>query len=188
MRLTQLLIESSLSRVWQHINNPNSTFAIISAFLDEEDDIKNHENLKRDVRNLKLGFIEMKSGYSYQTDDGEEFAEEKSLLIPEITKEQAFTLAKKYNQQSIIFKDNSGLKLIGTRSDVGVGKELTSFSNNVTFDSDLVKKAYSSLVKSHANNKKKFAFISEIKERRIMDYPTCLVYKEVDVPEWFKIA
>ena len=186
--LKNLFIESSLSRIWQHINNPNTSFAIISAYLDDENDEKNHKTLAKDIRKLGYGFIEMNSGYSYKTDDGEKFAEEKSYFIPEIKERDAIKLAQKYSQQSIIWKDESEFSLVGARNDVGVGKRLMNFKRDkstLTFNPTTVKAAFSSLIK-RSKKDAKFAFVAE---RLILDFPTSYIYqKERDlVSEWIKI-
>lgn len=186
--LKNLFIESSLSRIWQHINNPNTSFAIISAYLDDENDEKNHKTLAKDIRKLGYGFIEMNSGYSYKTDNGEKFAEEKSYFIPEIKERDAIKLAQKYSQQSVIWKDASEFSLVGARNDVGVGKRLMNFKRDkstLTFNPTTVKAAFSSLIK-RSKKDAKFAFVAE---RLILDFPTSYIYqKERDlVSEWIKI-
>ena len=60
-----------------------------------------HRQLKADVRSLGLGFNEFISRW---VEDGVAY-DERSLLIPHITKKQAITLGEKYDQSSIIWKD-----------------------------------------------------------------------------------
>lgn len=166
--------ESSLSRVIQHVNNPNSKFAVISAFLDDNDNESNHKSLKQDIRAMGYGFIELSSGYSYLSNDSRVFAEEKSFMIPEISKEDAIKLAKKYGQQSILWKDSDEFVLIATRNDGTVtdGEVLMSFASKddkpITFDKELIQQAFSALIKGSNNQAKvKFSF-KELKEKRIM--------------------
>jgi hypothetical protein len=188
MKLNQILIESSLSRIWQHINDPDRKFAIISAYLDKNDDVLNHEKLKKDIRKTGHGFIEMKSGYSYVSNNKEVAVDEKSYLIPNISKRDAITLGMEYGQESILWKDSKEFILLGVRKDVGVGKVLMKFStknNTMTFDTSTVKAAFSALAKGSKNHaKRKFAFVSE---RRIMDFPTSYIYQNKSNDEWLRI-
>ena len=95
--------EATSSRIYSRLTD-ESTCAIISAFRGEnaeEENMKLHKQLKRDVRNLKPGFNEFISRW---VEDGEAY-DERSLLIPNIEKEDAIALGKKYQQSSIIWKD-----------------------------------------------------------------------------------
>ena len=183
-----IVTETSLSRIWQHINNSDSTFAVISAYLDNGNDELNHKQLAKDIRSMGLGFIEMDSGYSYKTVDGEQFASEKSYMIPNITKDKAIKLAKKYEQQSVLWKDGEGFILLGTRSDVGMGKILMKFKttgNSLTFAKSTVKAAFSALQKGSKNQVgKKFAFVSEL---RTKDFPTSYIYQNNVLDEWIRV-
>jgi len=148
--IDKVIIESSFSRVWQHIENPTSLFAVISAYLDTKNDVLNHEQLRKDIRKLGFGYIEMDSGYTYQVDGKSKIANEKSYMIPNITKKEALKLALKYGQESILWKDDKSFVLLGSRKDVGVGKELMVFKSkgkSLTYDKDTVKVAFSALRK-----------------------------------------
>lgn len=57
--------------------------------------------LKSDLRKLGLSFIKT---YGNWNENGKQ-TREQSFLIPNITKEQALALGKKYGQYSVIFKD-----------------------------------------------------------------------------------
>ena len=90
----EMVRESSIGRVWQHVENPNSTFVIMSASRSENTEEVNNElykGLKDIVRNkLELGYIELVGGYVETREDGGEVeVTEKTLLIPNITKEDA---------------------------------------------------------------------------------------------------
>ena len=186
----KFIVESSISRIWQHINNPSTIFAVISAYLNEKDDKLNHEQLRKDIKQLQLGYIEMDSGYSYKSKDTQIVANEKSYMIPNISKRQAITLAQKYRQESILWKDEISFILLGTREDIGIGEELMKFKSNgktLTFDKNEVKKAFSSLIKVSKNQRgRKFAYL---KEMRIKDYPTVYLYAGKNIPddEWLRI-
>jgi hypothetical protein len=175
-----VITEKSLSRVWQHIRN-GDTFAVISAFRGtnaDEQNLQLHRQLKSDISSMGLGFIEQKSGYTYDNPDtGEEGqVQEMSLFIPKMTLDQAMKIGKKYNQESIIYKDNERFDLV----DVNGGNVIMQFSKGsdkrndfenrpLTFNPDVLKYAYSEFNKSrNANAKKPYAFkVAEVFELRI---------------------
>lgn len=107
--------ESTNSRIYYHITNSNQ-WAIISPYRPVEElpagdsNQKRMSQLKSDVRNLNLGFIQFISRW---VENGEAFDEE-ALLIPNISRDKAFELGQKYNQSSIIYKDDKGCNEICT--------------------------------------------------------------------------
>lgn len=108
-----MLLEASLSNIYRRLSEPTQTVAIISPYRGEFSEKENRERmikLKADVRNLKLGFNQLISRW---VEDGEAF-DEQSLFIPNISYDDAFSLSKKYNQSSFIFKDDNGLREICT--------------------------------------------------------------------------
>ena len=157
---------SSLLRIWQHITDPDSSFGVISAFrgtYSQEENMKRHNQLKKDIRSLGLGFIEQKSGYSYMNpESGEEVpVEERSFFIPEIDFDTCLKLGRKYKQESVLYKDSEkgfGLFLCSN------GKREMLFKNRdhlFTFNKNDVKNAYSQLVKSNNSQKIKIPYIAE---------------------------
>lgn len=155
--LEETIGESTLSRVWQHVTNSKS-FAVISPFRSEnplEKNLELYDQLKKDVSGLGHGYIQQKSGYTYA--DGTP-AEERSLLIPNISFEDAVKLGKKYNQETIIFKDAEQFILYNPTT-----KEIVmNFSKDkgLTFDPEVLKYAYSEFLKSKSKNSiKPFAFV-----------------------------
>lgn len=167
-----ILKESSLSRVWQLVQQDKYTFAIISAsrgeFSPKENQSRTFE-LKKDVRKLGHGFIEMKGGYvetNAQTGEKVEVTED-SLLVVNISKEQAVELGSKFNQESILYKDPSGFEMISSKSE-DQGKTLMSFKksagkDNLALAKDAVAQYFSYLKKgSHAGSK--FAFVQEAED------------------------
>ena len=103
------LEEASTSKLVQNFTD-DSTFAIISACRPDKDNKARTLQLKKDVRSLGLGFNEFVGRW---VEDGESF-DEASLLIKNISFEQAFKLGQKYNQSSIIFKDKNGVREVCT--------------------------------------------------------------------------
>lgn len=164
MKLYDLLIESSLSRVWQHIKNDKS-FAVVSAFRGsntDEQNLNNHKQLKNAVRQAGLGYIEQKSGYTYANPDtGEEGkVSEMSLFIPNCDLRTAISLGKQFRQETIIYKDNERFDLV----DPETGATTMSFKrgdgDTVTFDPETLKYAYSQFVKGNSASRVGYAFKS----------------------------
>lgn len=165
MKLKQIynvmLIESSLSRIWQHVKS-NDTFAVISPYRGSNTPDENKKlmsKLKSDIRGLGLGFIEQKSGYTYTNpatgEDGT--VDEMSLFIPKITYAQAKKLGIEYKQETIIFKDSERFVLIDPQKG-SVELKFKMSDDNTTFDPSVLKYAFSQLVKANQNSAKKYAF------------------------------
>ena len=95
------LNEASTGRLVQRFIG-DGTFAIISG---ERPDENRTPELKKEVRSLGLGFNEFIGRW---VEDGINYDED-SLLIPDISFKKAFELGQKYNQSSIIFKDDRGV-------------------------------------------------------------------------------
>jgi len=190
MKEIGIISESSYSRIWQHITDNDRSFAVISAYLDTEDDELNHKQLKKDIRKKGYGFIEMDSGYTYKSGDTDKIAHEKSYFIPEISKKDAIKLGVQYGQESILYKDSKEFILLGTRKSSGIGKTMMKFKtlkdDTFSFNKNIVKMAFSKLRKGSKNQVgRKFAFV---KERRTNDFPTSHLYQgEDDVMEWIRI-
>lgn len=178
------LQESSLSRIWQHINN-GDTFAVISAYasnLSEEKNLERHEKLRDDIKSLRLGYIEQKSGYTYF--ETGEIIQEKSFFIPEITLAVALGLGRKYNQETIIFKNNDRFVLIrpdnkqvemtfSKRTDMDKKSE-----RPLTFEPEVLKYAYSSLLKANENNKAPYAFKVDDDNVEVQDIQEMVVFSK----------
>lgn len=164
MKLLDILIESSLSRVWQHIKNDKS-FAVVSAFRGSntpEQNMINHRKLKNDVRSKNLGYIEQKSGYTYTNPEtGEEgTVQEMSLFIPKCDLTTALKLGNDYGQESIIYKDSKRFDLINCKD----GSVMMSFKSGdrdtITFDPATLRYAYSQFLKGNAASRTNYAFKS----------------------------
>lgn len=161
--LNEMVNESSYSRILQHIQN-NDTFAVVSAFRgsnSDDENMKLHKQLKGDVRAKGYGFIEQKSGYSYsEPGTGEEgTVDEMSLFIPKISEKEALTLGRKYDQETIIFKDNKKFVLINcSTGGVDMTFKKSSDGRDITFDPSVLKYAFSQLVKANKSQRGKYAF------------------------------
>ena len=109
--------EASLGRVYQHITRDASkSFAILTAFRggnSKQQNLQRNKKLQSDVRSLGLGFFKVK-GYWVECQDPDlEYAQcpddmkipvvEESLFVPNISREQAVKLGKKYEQDAVIY-------------------------------------------------------------------------------------
>lgn len=180
MNNTPVLSESSWSRIIQHVEGDDD-FAVISAYRSNNTDDKNlaqHEKLKNDVRALGFGYIEQSSGYTYKDKSSgkSEVREERSLFIPKIDYKNAMLLGAKYNQESILLKNKdkgfvliyttSGTKDDGSKFSIGdvdmTFKSKKDKDGKITFDPEILKYAYSSLLRANKSQKgKKYAFVVE---------------------------
>lgn len=158
--------ESSWGRIIQHIES-DKTFAAISAYADgmsERTNKERHENLRRDIRAMGYGYIEMDAGYTYSKPGPYRglTIEEESFFIPEITREEALELGRKYDQESIIFKDkNQFAVLLSDSGAVDLEFDRSRGPNaQFEFDPEVIKIAFSALKKggSQYTRGKHFAF------------------------------
>jgi len=130
-KIREYLSESSLSRIWQHVENKDSIFAVISAYQgeDPQQDKKNHIKLHNEIRSMGYGLIEFESQWEY--DDGF-IGKEKSFLVPNIKKDEALRLCKKYNQEAILYKDVDGLVELKQNGTVAMKFKSSAGKNNFT--------------------------------------------------------
>ena len=127
------LVEAKLSRVFQYVEDDKKDFGIVSAFRGVNSDKENkarHEELKKMVRQMGYGYIELRGGY--KGDEG--FNEELSLLIPNITKKGIVDLGRKFEQHSVMYKNDQDFYYIGTNDEAGVGKVLMRFKKGAGQD------------------------------------------------------
>jgi hypothetical protein len=161
VRLQTYIAESSLSRVWKQVEDNKRSFAVVSASRksnSRETNEKNYIELIGIVREWGYGYIKLRGGYI----ETEGFVSEKSLFIPSISKEGAIELGKRFDQDSVLFKDGDEFIAIGTNKDTGVGKVLRTFfkgsgRNNINLTKEAVKDFFSSLLKG-SHRGRKFAF------------------------------
>jgi len=155
------LVEAKLSRVFQYIEDDKKDFGIVSAFRGVNSDKENkarHEELKKLVREMGYGYIEMRGGY--KGDEG--FNEELSLLIPNITKKGIVDLGRKFQQHSVMYKNDQDFYYIGTNEEAGVGKVLMRFKKGEGQDNlELAKHKvvdFFSQIRKGPHKDKKFVF------------------------------
>ena len=98
------LFEGGTSRLYNNITNMGN-WAIVSPFRSERTE-KENMSLLRELKGIakKYGFVEFISRW---VEDGEAF-DERSLFISNIPKKDAIKLGKKYDQSSVIVRDEDG--------------------------------------------------------------------------------
>jgi len=155
------LVEAKLSRVFQYVEDDKKDFGILSAFRgsnSEKDNKARHEELKKAIRQMGYGFIELRGGY--KGDEG--YVEELSLLIPNITKKGIVDLGRQFQQHSVMYKNDQDFYYIGTNEEAGVGKVLMRFKKGEGQDNlELAKHKvvdFFSQLKKGAHSEKKFVF------------------------------
>jgi hypothetical protein len=183
----QNLQESSISRIFQHIENDKS-FGVVSAFRGDystKENMERHGELKEIVRDGGYGFIEMRGGYN--GDEG--FVQELSLFVPQVSRKDIIKMGQEFDQHSVIYKDSGEFSLIGTNEAAGVGKVLTNFirggKKNLDLAKDSIKDFFSSILKGKDRGKK---FVFRVEEREINSFNRA-AYARPDQKElkWFPI-
>lgn len=155
------LVEAKLSRVFQYVEDDKKDFGIISAMrcsASDEDNVKRHAELKKKVRAMGYGYIELRGGYK----GDEEFCHELSLLIPNIKKSEIVQLGRHYEQHSVMYKNDQDFYYIGTNQEAGIGKVLMRFKKGEGQDNlELAKHKvvdFFSQLRKGAHKDKKFVF------------------------------
>ena len=156
--------ETSLSRIWQHIENDGS-FGVISPFrynYSKEENMERLSNLIKKIRTAGLGYIELKGGFN----ENGNIVEERSLFIPNIKEDFLINLGIEFEQYSVIYKDSKKFVEIGTNKDSGIKTIKNNFiqkgwNKNLKFDSELTKEFFSELLKGSHRGRK---FLFNLKE------------------------
>jgi hypothetical protein len=128
--MTDTLQEASLSRVWQHSQDPGTEFAILTAFRGEypyEENTQRNRSLAADLRDQGYGFFYL-DGYWVEnegTDQERRVKEDSIFTINRRAKDFAATihrLGNRYDQEAVVVKDSRGTRLIfkdGTEQSLG---------------------------------------------------------------------
>lgn len=109
------ICETTNSRMFYHLTNKDTTVALISAYRSERTENENQvkqRQLMNEVRKLDYGYIEFIARWSEMDIATKEIvsSDEESLMIPNISFEEALDLGKQFDQSSIIYKDENGCK------------------------------------------------------------------------------
>lgn len=159
--------EITPSRLWKYQESDKIDFAILSADRSErteEENAEKNKELKKDIKDMGYWYTELKGGYVEVTEGGQRVPVdgENSLLVPNMKKDEAIELGKKYDQDSVMFKDskNKTLEYIVTNERNGeVGSRDSSFETQAGKDNFTVTSGndldyYSRLHKSNKPNLK----------------------------------
>lgn len=187
------ITEAKLSRIFQYVEDPKKTFGIVSSFrgqFSKAENLKRHAELKKAVRGMGLGFIEMKGGYKEEGG----FVEELSLFIPSVKRSQIIELGKQFEQHSVMFKDEDEFVYIGSNESSGVGTVLSKFKagagkDNIELAKDKVAEFFSQLKKG-SHKDKKFVFNMEsfsLYEQEEWSFAKAAYLKRGQQPEWIQI-
>lgn len=124
--------ESSLSRVWQHYNDPNKSIGLLTAFRGDhtyEENVARNKSLAADVRNAGYGFFYVDGNWiENQGSADERKVKEDSLFVIGRGDDKDFAndlhkLGNQFNQDAVFVKDKSGSRFINRDGSVdNVGK------------------------------------------------------------------
>lgn len=152
------LYEGGLSRTYQMMNDPKKVFAVLSAERQDKTTRENKERtaqLIKDVQDLGYGFTHIAGGY---WEEGQlKPGYEHSLFIPNIKKEEALKLAAKYNQDTVLYKDETGLKYYKPNGEVDAEFSTEDITVDDNFQLDKVKPYFSRRLKG-GNQRNAFSF------------------------------
>ena len=158
------LVESKLSRVFQYVEDDKKDFGVLSAFRganSEKENVAKHEELKKAIRAMGYGYIELRGGY--KGDEG--FNEELSILVPNIKKNEIVSLGRKFGQHSVMYKNDQDFYYIGTNEEAGIGKVLMKFKKGAGQENlELAKHKvvdFFSQLKKGPHSDKKFVFTAK---------------------------
>jgi len=119
----QKLQEASLSRVWQHFNDKNTTAVILTGFRGDksyEENVRRNKKIAAELRNAGFGYFFV-DGYWIENQGTPEEIKVKEDSIFAVTKdpnkskeliELAHSLANKYNQDAILVKEKTDVYLL----------------------------------------------------------------------------
>jgi len=189
----KFISEAKLTRIFQYEEDPKKTFGIVSSFrgqYSKEENLKRHLDLKKAIRDMGLGFIEMKGGYKEEGG----FVEELSIFIPGVKRSQIIKLGQDFEQHSVMFKDEVEFVYIGTNESSGVGTVLSKFKagsgkENIELAKDKVAEFFSQLKKG-SHKDKKFVFNMEsfsLYEQEEWNFAKAAYLKRGQKPEWIQI-
>lgn len=155
IKIIDRLNEVSLSRLYQHTKDDKS-FAIIGTQdqTTKEDRRQELDDLIRDISSKypNIGYNTLKGKYTYE--DGLT-GNETSYIIYNIPKEEALNIAKKLNQESIIWKDRDFFGFL--KQDGTPDGEFENGKKNMAFGKEDTK-AFSSRFPGKHNNSQEFIF------------------------------
>jgi hypothetical protein len=140
-----------------------NNFGLVSAWHREKTidvNLQNHEQLKRNLVNLDLSIIDLKSHVRYVNLNIEGYYEERLFFLPEVNLYELILLGVKFQQSSVIYREQTTIKVLDTK----VGRVLSSFPFNAIYQLSDLKSAYIAYVQSRNNN---ISFVKDVNLEKI---------------------
>jgi hypothetical protein len=128
---TKIITETSLSRVWQHFTNPETSVAILTGFRGRHDyppglsseevyqrNVARNKQIAADLRRLGYGFFFVDGHWIENQGTEQELAvKEDSIFVIGSVKNTAFAqdihkIGNQFNQDAVLVKDTEGTRLI----------------------------------------------------------------------------
>ncbi len=113
------IAKDGLSRILAQVKDDDRTWAMISAYRNENSQEENNRQtmlLTSDLAHTHLDAIKIEGGYVEPVTDEDVVndvpTKERCFFVGNITKEQAMELCAKYNQDTVLFRDKDGLRYI----------------------------------------------------------------------------
>lgn len=186
------LLESSLSRIWQHIVDPERTFGVVSAYrqdlYSEEQNLARHKELGKIIRSMGYGYIEQNSGYSYQDEETGNVGvkEEKSYFVPNITFDDVLDLGVEFEQESVLYKDSTVFGLFLSKTGK-LDMEFKDEGSIASFKKKDIEIAYSELIRANQNQRVKFSYIVEKYVPNRHDSFKAMESRELPIEGWISL-
>lgn len=127
MKISEILTESSLSRVWQHVEG-DRPFAILTAFRGEyirQDNIKRNKTLAAEIRGLGYGFFFLDGFWveNQGTPEERKVSEDSLFVIAPEGSDKKFVsdivkLGAQYNQDGVLVKTVDGINIYNKAGEV----------------------------------------------------------------------
>lgn len=154
MKQNSSINEASYGRIYQHTRD-NGTFAIIGS--EDKDTGKNRFNeLKQLIKKYErryghLGYNRLSGTYQYRLTG--ETTREPSIIVYRISKKDALSIAKRINQESIIWKENTFFGIIDVKGNI-----LDRFKKSTLNFSKAIKQGIGSRLQSDQSRTFGYAF------------------------------
>lgn len=184
----QDLIEPSRSRLWLHVDAPESRFAVLPAPPEDE---KDPEALKRELQALEHVPVALRAGLAHREGRGEEATEKWCFLLPELQRREAAALARMYRQETILWKEGDKLTVLAVSAGQGSGEAESTFrleGRTSPVNRALVATAFSELLQTEAEREEQMlAFVAE---ERMKGFPTAYIYQQAEGEsrrEWVRV-
>ena len=145
-----------------------NNFGLVSAWHSEkvkELNLQNHEKLKSSLLNLDLNIIDLKSHIIYVNETIESYYEERFFFVPEVNLFELMLLGVKYQQSSVIYREQTTIKALDTK----VGRVISSLPFSTNNKLNDLKSVYIAYVQSRNNN---ISFVKDVTLEKLQVYST----------------